>query len=329
MRFLLLIPHLFPLLLAFLASTARASADGLRVVVSIPPLAGIIKPLLPRDATVTTLLAPGASEHGFELTPKDTAALAQADIVFYVGLDLEPQVQAVLDKHPSSTRHVVRFSQAAGIEPPAYAPDREHTPSPPDGPLPERPNPQDDHHEAAHPADHDDHDHAVDPHLWLDIGLIQKVVPALDAAILAASEDRHLSISRVEHDKARTDFLGRLQKLDDKLHARISALARKTIITHHNAFPRFAARYGLTIAAVIRKNENRDPTPGEIADVVKAVKDNHVHAIFVEPQFDPAVARRIAKAADAVVGTLDPLGTGDYFVMMEANLAALEANLRE
>lgn len=329
--------HAFPAILQLLALASaalglatRAAAEPLRVVVTIAPLAGIVRPLLPPDATVTTLITPGASEHGHELTPKDTAALAQADLVLYVGLGLEPKIEAVLALRPSPTRRVVCFAQAVGLEPTPETRAPAQAPAPPDGPGPANTEPQDDHTDHDHEHNGDDHHHGpIDPHLWLDLGLVQKLVPVLDRAVLAAAADRRTAIEGPAHDKARADFVERLTTLDEKFRTTLAALPRKTIVTHHNAFSRLAERYGLTVSAVIRASESREPTPGEIAQVVKAVRDHGVHAIFVEPQFDAAVARRIAQAAGAKVGTLDPLGTGDYVAMMESNLASLESNLRD
>ena len=120
------------------------AAGPIRVVVTVPPLAGLIKPMLPADANVTVLISPGRSEHGYEFTARDIAAMAQADMVFYVGLGLETQVEAYLRDHRSKTRRDISFAQAIGIG----AATETH----------------DDH---AHEHE-EEHVHAgPDPHLWL------------------------------------------------------------------------------------------------------------------------------------------------------------------
>src|SRR5882757_8715144 len=72
-------------------------AAGLRAVVTIPPLKGLIEPLLPPGTTVTVLMQPGRSEHGYEFTPADMAAMARADVFVYVGLGLEGRIEATLE----------------------------------------------------------------------------------------------------------------------------------------------------------------------------------------------------------------------------------------
>ena len=52
-----------------------ASGDPVRVVVSIPPLAGLIRGLVPEEAEITVLVPPGRTAHGVELTPSDVSAV--------------------------------------------------------------------------------------------------------------------------------------------------------------------------------------------------------------------------------------------------------------
>ena len=110
---------LLPLLLALAACdragpAAPATPDAtFRAVVTVPALAGLVKPMLPKDAELRILMQPGRSEHGYEFTPTDIAALGRADLVVYVGLGLEPQVHTFIQKRPSDTRRVVRSNSRA------------------------------------------------------------------------------------------------------------------------------------------------------------------------------------------------------------------------
>jgi zinc transport system substrate-binding protein len=97
-------------------------------------------------------------------------------------------------------------------------------------------------------------------------------------------------------------------------------------VTYHNAFARPAERYGFKVAAVIRDFDT-DPGPADLAKVVDAIREQSVHTIFVEPQYSPAAANKIRDMAGVTVATLDPLGDGDWFAMMQKNLDALAAGL--
>ena len=80
---------------------------------------------------------------------------------------------------------------------------------------------------------------------------------------------------------------------------------------------------------MIREFETSDPSPGDLAKVVEAIRTENVKTIFVEPQFNGVAAERIAKMSGVKVGHLDPLGDGDWFKMMKGNLDALVSGLSE
>lgn len=291
------------------ASVTKPAA--LRAVVSIAPLRGIVEPLLPPGSTVRVLMPPGRSEHGYEFTPADMAELAGADLVVFVGLGLEPQIQEFVTSHASPKRVDISLAEALGL----------HTTHEPDA------------HDHGDNHEHCDHG-PVDPHVWLDPDLVAKATPRIvDAAREAvAAADRETPAARAAALEAITKNLlaqsAMIAKLQEDLKATLLPHKGAKIVTHHAAFGRFAERYGLVIAEVIKGNEGAEPTPGRIASIVSAVKAEQVKAIFVEPQFNAAAAERIAKAAGVKLGTLDPLGDGDWFTMMRANAEAIAANIK-
>jgi ABC-type Zn uptake system ZnuABC Zn-binding protein ZnuA len=276
---------------------AARAPGAVRVVVTIAPLAGLVQPMLPADASLKTLIPPGRSEHGYELTSGDVAALAQADVVVFVGLGLDAQVESFLAKHPNSHRRDVCFSNVAGIAP---------------GPAPK--THADDHAPPGHHDDDDDHHHGgSDPHLWLDPDLCLKLVPAVETALRAADPSA----------PAAADLLARITEFDSKAKARLEPFKGRAIVTHHAAWTWFAGHYGLTVAAVIRPIETAEPTVGAINEVIDAIRQQGIKAIFVEPQFNRKAATRIAEETGVAIGELDPLGDGDWFKMMHANVEAV------
>jgi len=284
------------------ASSGDGHAGPTRIVVTIPPLEGLVRAIVPEGARITTLIAPGTSEHGYEPTPRDLADLASADVIVYVGLDLDPKIARFVREHPSLTRMDVCFAQVVGLGGEGTY-DEEH-----------------DHEEHAHDAPHE---HALDPHLWLDPALVRRLVPALGEAMSQARGDGK------DAPRKAAALAERVTALDAELASTLAPIKGRAIVTHHNAWSRFAERYGLTVAAVIRANEGAEPTPEAIAASVEAVRSRGARGIFVEPQFSPAAAEAIARASGARLGVLDPLGKGDWFELMRANARALVETLKD
>jgi zinc transport system substrate-binding protein len=278
-----------------------------RAVVTITPLEGLLKPLLPEGAEIYTVIPPGRSEHGYEFTPADVSALTKADLVLYVGLGLEPRIERHLSLKPRPTREVVSFAQAVGVE----VPGRQHHHS---------------DHEHDDGCDHGDDD----PHIWLDPVLCAKLIPALRQAVERSLAGQNLATEDelVRLHTAEQEMVLRINELHEWAAEQLAPLAGKSIVTHHSAWGRLAERYGLKVAAVIRPID-AEPTPGAISATVQAIRREQVRAIFTEPQYNAAAAERIARAANVRVATLDPLGDGDWFKMMRANIESLAEALAD
>lgn len=291
------------------ASVAGGSSDAasgeptLRVVVSIPPLLGIVRPLLPSGAEVSSVLPVGASEHGFEVAPSAINALARADMVVLVGLGLDAQVERVVRADPRGGRVVVVFAEAVGVG--GDNATHEH-------------------------ADGDDHDHGpVDPHLWLDPSLVGRfVAPTRDAVIEAMRARGGMSAAQtVELKGAVRAFERQVTDIDSRYRSALEPFAGRGIVTHHDAFGRLAERYALRVEAVLRQGETGEPTPATIAKVAGLARAGRISAVFVEPQSNPALAKRLSAETGVKALTLDPLGQGEWASMMRSNLDALVEGL--
>lgn len=310
-----------PTLLPTIATTLapRLAGPALKVVVTVAPLKSFIEPMLPMGSEVTILMQPGRSEHGYEFTPSDLRKIAKADIVLYVGLDLEPQVAKFLSQRPNASRRDICFADAVGI------------------------NVTDEHDNAGEPKTNlsqgeQGHVHGpgcnhgpVDPHLWLDPILCAQLVPVVRLNIEKELVERNAYTvdDRSILQKSELALLDRIAEVNANWIVGVNAFAGQSIVTHHNAFSRLADRYGFEVAEVIQEIATVEPSPAQVASIVKAINEKKVRAIFVEPQFNGVLAQRIAKSAGVRLGRIDPLGTGDWFVLMASNLRSLTENLAE
>lgn len=276
------------------------------VVVSIPPLVGLVQPLLPPASEVRVLVPAGRSAHGYQPSAEDIKAIAQADAIIFVGLNLESGLVRAVRGKP-----VIRASELLGLESGGSS----------GGASGGHDHASHDDHE-----DHSGHDHAHDhggsgdPHIWLDPVLMAEFVRALPAALPE-------SLRREDSESNAAWLAGKIDEVDSEYRERLAPFAGRSIVTHHASFNRPAERYGLQVAAVLRAIETLEPSPADMAAAVRAIKERGVGAIFVEPQFGMTSAERVAETAGVELVTLDPLGDGNWFALMRSNLDGLVEGL--
>lgn len=293
---------------------ASTSERELVVVASIPPVLGIVKPLLEEAGVahkVESLIPPGVSEHGYEIPPGKLSQLRRADVVVLVGLGLEPQVEKFLKQNASSSRRVVVLADAVGINLDHDAKDHANHAHGPDGECL----------------------HIVDPHIWLDPVLVEKMVSAVAQSLRDAAAARGVGVVASEASKgadvgtrlwmAEEAMLKRVRGVHEAYEQGLKPARVRTIVVGHDAWGYLARRYGLETVA-IKGLLATEPTPKSLSEATRTVKDKGLSTVFVEPQLSQKAGQSIASATGARVRMLDPLGRGDWFAMMEANLTELK-----
>jgi ABC-type Zn uptake system ZnuABC Zn-binding protein ZnuA/ABC-type Mn2+/Zn2+ transport system permease subunit len=171
---------------------------------------------------------------------------------------------------------------------------------------------------------------AGDPHWWHD---------PVDAE--AAVRDIARTLERLDpaHKRAyarnAARYLQRLRILDERIAVCFERVprARRTLVTSHDAFAYFAARYRITIAGAIIPSQTTQaqPSAGEVAHLVALVRREHVKAIFPESSINAQLTEQVARETGATAryrlygDTLGPKGSsGATYVSMErANADAM------
>ena len=148
----------------------------------------------------------------------------------------------------------------------------------------------------------------ANPHLWLNVAYAEKYVDRIAGALAAARPTDAAAIQGSADAYRRT-----LADLDASIRERIAALPadNRRVVSFHDAFPYYAAAYGLDIVGVVVPVPGQEPSAAEVVALVEAIRAAGVTAIFAEAQFSPKVADQIAAETGAtVVATLynDSLG---------------------
>ncbi len=267
-------------------ATATPEAGALKVVATTTVFADLVANVGGTKVDVTSVVPKGGEVHTFDPTPSDVTRVADAQLVVMNGLGLDEWLaQIVADS--GSTAPVVELGEDLDI---AYIEGGEE-------------------HEGQPAASEDPHGHSgINPHLWLDVANAELYVDKITKALMAADPD-----DAATYEMNGTAYRARLAELDAWVQMQIDAIpaANRKLVSFHEAFPYYAAAYGLEIVGTIVEAPGQDPSAGEIAGLVEAIKASGAKAVFTEVQFSPELAEAVASEAGvAVVSDLynDSLG---------------------
>ena len=262
------------------------------VVTSITPLGDFVHHVGGDRVQVEVLVPPGTSPHTFEPTPEQVKLLARADLLVLNGVGLEFWADKMVESAGNPDLRVVVTAEGLDI---LQTADEE-------GKV------------------------GGNPHVWLDpINAALQVARIRDALVQVdpAGKDVYL--------KNGAGYIEDLKALDRDIMLRVAQFREKRFVAFHWAWVYFARRYGLEQVAVIERMPGSEPSPGDIAQVVEAIRGIGAKAIFAEPQLSPRVAEAIAAETGAQVLFLNPLGEPpdyDYIRTMQHNVEQLEKALR-
>ncbi len=308
-------------LMLLIAGPATASAP--RVVVSIAPLHSLVAAVTGDRIAPHLIIPAGQSPHTFSLAPSDARALARADIVFSAGGEPDRFLERSLDSLAGDAVHArlldmdgVRTlpARSGGIwrhDHGAEEPD-EHDGQPADG--------HDDGHAGAHDNGHE-HDQAeggehgeasgqstggsIDPHTWLE--------PRNAIAFVRGVVRRLVRLDPEHADRYRDNgaaAIERIESIDAALAERLAPVTDRPYLVFHDAYQYFERRYGLTPAGSIVVDPGRPPGARRLSELRERIETQGAECLFVEPQFEPQIARAIAEGTGARIAELDPLGAG-------------------
>ena len=171
-------------------------------------------------------------------------------------------------------------------------------------------------------------DVGLDPHAWQNVANARRYVENIRDALKAADPER-----AALYESRAAAYLATLEALDKEVAAAIAAIPsqRRRIVSTHDAFGYFAARYGLEFIAPRGVSTESEPSARDIARIIDAARREKVAAVFLENISDPRLAQRLAKESGVKLGGelySDALSKPDgpaanYVAMMRHNVEEL------
>jgi zinc transport system substrate-binding protein len=284
--------RLFCLFTLFFVASAQAEV---RVLTSIKPLQLIAAAVQDGIGEPEVLLPPGASPHHYALRPSDVRRVRDADLLYWIGPDMEGFLPRVLS---SRDKPQVAVQDLPGMTLRHFGDSHD-----------EHDHDQDEHdHGHGHASDELGHDHdhrpgSLDAHLWLAADNA-KVIAARMAADLAKLD----TANAARYAANLQAFEARLDALDGRIRPQLAALQGKPYFVFHEAFDYFEAAYGLKHAGVFSVLTEVQPGARHVAAMRKALQQTGPSCVFSEPPLRPRLAETLTADLPVKLAELDALG---------------------
>ncbi len=271
------------------------------VAVSTNILGDVVTELVGDEAEVMTLMKPDADPHSFEISAQEAARLRSADLVVSNGLGLEEGLQQHLDA--AAADDVATFVAGDVIDVLTYS----------EGDAAGMP----------------------DSHFWTDPARMLDVVDALQP-VLAGLEGVDATVVAERGE----DYRAALGELDAEMATAFAAIPdeRRALVTNHHVFGYLAERFDFEVVGAVIPGGTTlaAPSASDLADLVAAVEETGVPAIFAESSSPDRLVQALASEADVHVEVVELYtesltgpggGAPTYLTMMRVNTERIATGL--
>ncbi len=248
--------------------SGAAGQDGgkLRVVTTVAPITSLVAAVGGDRVRVDGIVPEGTNSHTFEPPPSAAAVLSDCDVVFANGLGLEESTIDLARRSKPGDCTVVELGQV--LTPDQYIYDFSFPKQ--DG----KPN----------------------PHLWTDPKLALRYAETI-LDVLQGRLPGDQAYLRANFDALKAQ----IEALDRAITAATATVPaqQRALLTYHDGYAYFARDYGWKIIGAIQPSNFEDPTPREVADLIRQVRQLKVPAIFGSEVFPSKVLETIGRETGA------------------------------
>ena len=291
--------------LSFLFLSFNSHADvktDIKVVTTIKPLHSLISRIMETRGEPQLIIEGTNNPHTFVFKPSHANMIEEADIVFWIGEDLEAFMEKPLNSLAKNAKKIA-FMDSDSIEKLKFREvnifddhdDHGHHDDDHDGHEDEHEG-HDDH------DDHDGHNHGeFDAHIWLDPENAKEMVKII--------RDELIKIDPEGQRQYSVNAAGATLELDNLINSVEKELSKDiSYIVFHDAYQYFETRFGVKSAGALTLNPDVLPGAKQIADIQDLINDKGIKCIFSEPQYNPKIIETLGNDMNISTGVMDPLG---------------------
>ena len=265
------------------------------VVTSIKPLHSLTSYIMEGVGEPELIIDGVASPHNFQIKPSHAKMLQNADLVIWIGEDLESFLPTALKSIPKDAV-VFELLDQSGLKKLKFR-EKNIFEGHDDHGHDEHAKKEDDH-------GHDDHGHghgSFDPHIWLDPANAKVIVKKITNQLSKIDKD-NASTYKANSKKVIKDLDGLIKEVKNEINKDAS------FVVFHDAYQYFEKRFGLSVIGALTVNPDVMPGAEQLSEIREVIEHEKAKCIFSEPQFNPNIINSIASDTGVKTGVLDPLG---------------------
>ena len=320
---------------SLLAATAASAQAEVNVVASIKPVHSLVAAVMDGVGVPELIIEGAGSPHNYALKPSQARMLEKANVVFWIGHELEAFLEKPLETVGAKAKSVelidahdlvkLGFREGGAFDKHGHGDEKAEAG-------------HDDHdHDKKAKAGHGDHDHdhdkkaeaghaghehgEFDAHIWLDPVNAKAMVHEIEEVMVEADPG-----NAAKYKANAQAVMGRLDALVAEVSADLKPVHEKGFIVFHDAYQYFEKRFDVTAAGSITVSPEVMPGAERITEIRARVQELGAACVFAEPQFEPRLVSTVTESTKAKLGDLDPLGASldvgpDQYFQLIRNMA--------
>jgi ABC-type Zn uptake system ZnuABC Zn-binding protein ZnuA len=293
----------------------REDGDTLNVLATTPMIGEFVNQIGGDNINLTVLMPPEADPHSYDPSPQDATKIADADIVFYTGLNYEPApLRKLLESSACSPSVLAEVGES--VFPVEFKESGHDDHGDEEG--------HDDEEEGE--DEHAGHDHGeYDPHFWFDPNRVSYAADFIKGKLIQFDPD-----NQADYDSSFDTFATELRGLVNEVIELIGMIPsqNRMVITTHESLGYLEAKFGLEVLATIIPDldSSEEVSPSDIAEVIEVIEENDAKILFVEAETPSVYAETIAQetgiklVSGLYVETLKPNQSYSEFLITNVEL---------
>jgi len=317
----------FALLISGSAGALQAKEPN--VVVTIKPLHSLVAGVMQGVGSPYLLLKGAASPHHFQLKPSDARRLHKADLIVWVGPELETPLKKIVSSlsQPKASFPLLKLSSLTlrKFESPhdhegeahetAHHDDHDHDKKKDDhkghdhhdghehGKKKDSHDDHDKKKDAHNEHEHHDHSGGIDPHIWLSLDNAIAITKAIKTKL-----SELYPVHKATFEKNAMAQVKQIEALQASYKKRLSHLKGQNFMVFHDAYGYFTDSYGFKALGALTLNPSVSPSAKHLRELRSKLLKDKVVCVFAEPQYNQKIITSLVSGTTVKTALLDAVG---------------------